>query len=505
MRIAVAVVSHEGCTFNPAPTDLASFAARCLIYGQEMIDNPPDSAGHLRGVVETLGDIAPDAELLPTVAARTTAGGRIEPESLDHLRTTILDGLRGAGRLDGFVFCLHGAGAAEGIDDVEGYLLESARDVVGPDLPIGVTLDHHGNITQKMIDHATVIVGDRYQPHDKYDTGRLLAALFMRVVRGEVDPVMAYRKLPLISHQEQYLTSKPPMKTWFDSARALESAGAVLSASTFPMQPWLDVEQAGYSIVVVTDGDQSAAEAAADEIAEVGWSLRADFQRTDSVPPGEAVAIAAGQDGVSAVSDTGDSVGGGSGGDSTVLLDAFLRNGGPRALIPLVHPPIAEMIADLQEGQDVTVEVGSTVSRWWKPMRVTGIVRTIDPDYMVPVGGTVRHVTSGHEIPVQDSRSCGATVVLDVDSVTLVISQRPGNAGRAPVHFAGLGIDVDVYDAAVLKTASNFQFWSADLTTNVVRANTTGPTQSDIVDLDWQRVPRPMYPLDGALADWKTL
>ena len=73
------------------------------------------------------------------------------------------------------------------------------------------------------------------------------------------------------------------------------------------------------------------------------------------------------------------------------------------------------------------------------------------------------------------------------------------------MHFTGLGIDVDAYDAAVLKTASNFQFWSSDLTTNVVRADTTGPTQSDIIGLNWQRIPRPMYPLDADLEDWKIL
>lgn len=503
MRIAIAVVSHEGCTFNPTLTDLSAFEARCLIYGQEMIDSPPDAAGHLRGAVETLSQLAPDVELVPTMAARTTAGGRIERATLEHLRTTILDGLRGAGKLDGFVFCLHGAGAAEGIDDVEGYLLESAREVVGPDLPIGVTLDHHANITRKMIDHATVIVGDRYQPHDKYDTGRLLAELFMRVVGGEVDPVMVYRKLPLISHQEQYLTSKPPMKTWFDAARSREGSGNVLSASTFPMQPWLDVEKAGFSVVVVTDGDQAAADEAADEVAEVGWSLRSDFQVTDSVPPDEAVAIAARMDGLTVMSDTGDSVGGGSGGDSTVLLEAFLRHGGPRALIPMVHPPIAGIITDLQEGQELTLEVGSAVSAWWEPLTVTGIVRKIEPDYMVPVGDPVKHVTSANALPVQDARSCGATVVLEVDNVILVISERPGNAGRAPVHFTGLGIDVDAFDAAVLKTASNFQFWSPDMTTNVVRADTTGPTQSDIIGLNWERIPRPMYPLDADLSVWR--
>ena len=503
MRIAVAVVSHEGCTFNPTLTDLSGFAARCLVYGQEMIVDPPDAAGHLRGVVETLEALVPGIELVPTMAARTTAGGRIERATLEHLRSTILEGLRQAGELDGFVFCLHGAGAAEGIDDVEGYLLESAREVVGPDLPIGVTLDHHANITRTMIEQATVIVGDRYQPHDKYDTGRLLAELFVRVVKRDVDPVMVYRKLPLISHQEQYLTSKPPMKTWFDAARSREGSGTVLSASTFPMQPWLDVEEGGYSVVVVSDGDRVAAEETADEIADVGWSLRAEFQRTDSVPPDEAVAIAASQQGLTIMSDTGDSVGGGSGGDSTVLLEAFLRHGGPRVMIPMVHPPIADMVADLEVGQKLTLEVGSAVSHWWDPVTVTGVVRTIDPDYMVPEGARVQHVSSGTALPVQDARSCGATVVLEVANVLLVISERPGSAGRAPVHFTGLGIDVDSYDAVVLKTASNFQFWSPDLKTNVVRADTAGPTQSDMVGLDWDRIPRPMYPLDTDVTDWR--
>ena len=31
-------------------------------------------------------------------------------------------------------------------------------------------------------------------------------------------------KLPLLSHQEQFLTVKPPMRTWFARARAMERA-----------------------------------------------------------------------------------------------------------------------------------------------------------------------------------------------------------------------------------------------------------------------------------------
>ena len=55
---------------------------------------------------------------------------------------------------------------------------------------------------------------------------------------------------------------------------------------------------------------------------------------------------------------------------------------------------------------------------------------------------------------------------------------------------------------AVLKTASNFQFFAA-LTSQVIRADTRGPGQSDVFTLPWKRMPRPIYPLDP-MTDWRT-
>ena len=53
----------------------------------------------------------------------------------------------------------------------------------------------------------------------------------------------------------------------------------------------------------------------------------------------------------------------------------------------------------------------------------------------------------------------------------------------------------------VLKTASNFQYY-ASVTSRVIRVDTTGPTQSDIKTLPWERIPRPIYPLDEP-ASWR--
>ena len=66
---------------------------------------------------------------------------------------------------------------------------------------------------------------------------------------------------------------------------------------------------------------------------------------------------------------------------------------------------------------------------------------------------------------------------------------------------AALGVEPADYKVSVLKTASNFQYFRP-ITSEVIRADTPGPTQSDITTLDWVRAPRPLYPL-GDIADWR--
>ena len=54
---------------------------------------------------------------------------------------------------------------------------------------------------------------------------------------------------------------------------------------------------------------------------------------------------------------------------------------------------------------------------------------------------------------------------------------------------------------AVLKTASNFQYFD-EIASGLVRADTRGPGQSDVFTLPWQRIPRPVYPLE-TISDWR--
>jgi microcystin degradation protein MlrC len=493
MRIGLYQMSQETDTFNPLPTTMDDFAAFGLETGAQMLERHrgPSTIGGYLAAVEASGR---DVETVGLGHGLAVAGGRITTDALRFFEDRLRTELAAAGPLDGLAMHLHGACSAEGVDDVEGRLLAVARETA-PGVPIVLTIDHHANVTGAMVDGCDALVGYRTQPHDPFDTAVASTNLLLRIVAGEVRATMAWRKIPLLSHQEQYLTAAGPMKTWFDRARALEREPGILSVSAFPMQPWLDVEEAGWAAVVVSDGDPARAEQAADELADLAWSLRADFQVKTSVSADEAVLDAEAADREAGkplviLSDHGDSVFGGAAGDSTVLLEALLRLGvAGRALVPLIDPAAAASLADAELGTTLTVRVGGNVSGFFRPLEVTGTLRRRE----------------SRRLRLDDTPfgefDLGPCAVLDLGTVTLLITSLRGVAGNHPGVYRAFGVEPSEFRMVVTKTASNFQ-WFMPLTTRVIRVNTPGPTTSEIADLPWQRVPRPIYPLDQR-ADWR--
>lgn len=479
-------MSQESDTFNPAPTTFDHFESYGVHRGADVLAN---AHGQITGHLAAAGSAV---ESVGIFSAMAVAGGRLSAATLERLADEVRAGLLDAGHLDGLALFLHGACAAEGVDDVEGHLLGVVRRVVGPDLPIALGLDHHANLTAAMVDGADVVVGHRTQPHDLVDTGRLTTALLLRLLAGEVRPTMAWRKLPMLTHQEQYLTSGGPMGEWFGRARAMEDLPGVLQVSPFPMQPWLDVDDAGWSVLVVTDGDAALAGTLADQLADHAWDRRHAFLERTSLPVAEAVAgLEAAERGVVVMSDTGDSVRGGAGGDSTVIIAELIRQGaaGP-VLVPLVQPDLAELTAGAAVGDHVSLRVGGAVAGMHEPVTVTGRLVHLAPT----------EVVFGADY-VNPSADLGMTAVMATSFGHLVITEHTGIGGVHPEMYRQLGLDPAAHKGAVIKTASNFQHF-ASIASALVRVDTPGPTQSDILGLPWRRAPRPIFPLDE-IADWR--
>ena len=486
MRIATIAIGQETNDFNPVPTTLDDFRAFGIHEGQEILEKM-QGKGQVGGCVDAVAASGMNVEWIPIISAWAMAGGRVSTEARMFFEERIGTGLRNSGKIDALALHLHGAAAAEGVDDMEGAQLAICRAILGPDIPIVLSLDHHANITRQMVELSTAIVAHRTQPHDVYDTGKIAGEILVRILRKEIRPVMAWRKLRLVTHQEQFLTSQGPMKAWFDHARALEAKDKrVLHLALCPMQPWLDVAEGGWTSVVVVDGDKALAERLADESADLAWSMRATFMKKEAVSIDDAVRRAdQAAKGVVVLSDTGDTVFGGTAGDSNLILEAILRLGiKSRALMPLIEPVTVAKLIAAGEGSEITLPIGGHLSpKFFKPLTVTGRVRKIcDGRVKVPVFQQPEH-------------DMGRTVIFDVGPATLLVSERPGAAGNVPDVYRWFGIEPSDYKMAVLKTASNFQFFKS-ISSEVIRVDTPGPGQSDVVGLPWARVPRPMYPME---------
>ena len=80
------------------------------------------------------------------------------------------------------------------LDDSDSAIrLEAIRGLVGPKVPIVVSLDGHANVTPKMGQHATMLIGVKTNPHyDFAPTGRLGARVIAGIGDGSISPVSAW-------------------------------------------------------------------------------------------------------------------------------------------------------------------------------------------------------------------------------------------------------------------------------------------------------------------------
>ncbi len=484
MRIAVAEVAQETDSFSPLIADRSDFEAYGLYFGDEILERMR-GVGPIGGFLEIAAQQPEAVDLCPIIRAWGSAGGTITAETLDFLTERLVSGLKHSMPLDAVFLSLHGAAASEKEDDVEGHVLQAVREVVGRDIPVVVAFDHHANITRRMVECADLLIGHETQPHDPPATGRKVARLLFRMLRGEIHPTVRWRKIPMITPQDQFLTSAGPMQEWFDLARQMETRSGVLDVSPYPMQPWLDVAEGGWAVIVHTNNDAELADSLAAEIADKAWSLREQFWRSERVAPAEAVRQAVAADrGLIILSDTGDSVYGGAPGDSTCILKALLDQQIPcPAFVPMIDSEALQAALAAGVGARITVELGGKLDHVFsQPVRVTG---------------NVAAVSRGFTVDLRDRGVCDLrqTALLEVGEIRIALLDHRSFAVNHPVLYTHLGLDIADAKMVVVKTASNFQFFSR-WRSGLIRVDSPGTTQSDLTAFRWQRIPRPTYPLD---------
>src|SRR5262245_61575811 len=111
MRILTGCLIQESNTFSPLRTDLSSFRAGCLQYGEALLHEMPRTRTELGGIIASLDRAG--AEVVPTVAAWASSGGPMARADFDELAGGFLERVRAACPVDGVALALHGAWVAE--------------------------------------------------------------------------------------------------------------------------------------------------------------------------------------------------------------------------------------------------------------------------------------------------------------------------------------------------------------------------------------------------------
>jgi microcystin degradation protein MlrC len=485
MRVAVCGFIHESNTFNPLRTDRAAFVAQSLTFGPALLDEWRDAHHEVGGFLEAAVDER--YEPVPIVMAWATPSGPVTDEVFDEVTQAIIDGVQRE-RPDGLLLALHGAMVAESHPDADGEVLARLRKALGADFPIVVTLDLHGNLSQRLIDSCTAAVAYRTNPHvDQRECGRRAARLLAGTLRSEVRPRTALAKPPLIVNIMVQDTSQEPLKSFMDEARALEARPGILAASLLPGFAYSDVPQMGPSVVVVTDGDPAMAQREADHLGARLWEAREHLvKRLPDAVTAVAQALRAERLPVVLV-DTGDNVGGGSAADGTVLLAEMLRQGATDGVICLFAPEEVRRCIAAGVGAEVTLTVGGKVDRrHGGPLTLTGRVRLFHDGTYVETA--VRH--GGKR-----TNHMGPTALVEGPGRNLLVLTSLRHPPFSLGQLTCLGIQPERQRLLVVKAAIAYKAAYAPVAGTIIEVDTPGLTAVNPERFDYRHVRRPLYPI----------
>ncbi|PKN56534.1 MAG: hypothetical protein CVU56_15645 [Deltaproteobacteria bacterium HGW-Deltaproteobacteria-14] len=493
LRIAYGRVAQETNSLSPVHTELADFhrthwleadalhrATGRFGYEARGFIRSAELSGFRRAVRQHgLGEV----EAVPLFSAWTIPAGPLSRACFEALRDRLVADLRAAGPLDGVMLSLHGAMGAEGTVDPDGDLLAAVREVVGPDVKVAISLDLHAQVTDRTERYADIIAAYRTNPHrDHAQTGFRAGKMLIEALRGRTRPTSAWRSLPMVMGGGLTLDFLPPMRGIFQRMRRMERLARVLDTSLFMCHLWNDHPALGWSVHVVTDGDQALAERLADELAEAAWAVRHHGLPT---PPTASEAIAKVRAattrrklGTACVSDVSDVVGAGATGENPRLVAALLAEAQDlTSFAPIRDAVVVEALWDEPLGAAVATEVGGR----------------LQPELNPPLAVRGR---LANKVRLE---GYGRVVLLDLGHVQLAVTEGPPLVMK-PGFYRDLGLNPWRADICVVKSFFPFRLYFLAENRLTLYARTEGITDFDLVKgFEMEHPVFPMVELD----DWR--
>jgi microcystin degradation protein MlrC len=488
-RIAVGGILTECNHLGGLPIDLSIYEACELFRDEEVLQQRMSVVG---GMLNALCEGA--AEPVPLIYASACAGGPITSDCYRQLRGELFERLEQALPVDAVLLPLHGSALVEDLDDPEGDMIHRTRELVGPDVPVVVTLDLHAHVTEQMVRDADALLGwETYPHHDQYPTGRRAARLLLEMLAGKCRPTMAMGKVPVITSAINGSTNDDdPFAELMRYTKALEQQDGVLSTSLFLIHPYMDVADMGSGGLVVTDNDIDRAESLAADIARRYWDRRHDLEPR-IFSPAEAIANAMKIGGGPVILvETADCCGGGAAGDSIATLAALVDSGiDAPAIVPVVDPEAAAACHAAGEGASLSIPLGHKLDpRWGSTRTFSGNVESLSDGRFTYSGGQ----WEGHH------EQMGPTAVFVIGQVRVIIMSR-ATYDWADEQVRAVGLDPKAVKFIVAKNPMNYRLAYGAIAKEIIVLDTPGPTPATLRHVNFQKLQRPYFPADPDIPD----
>ncbi|MDH3693539.1 MAG: M81 family metallopeptidase [Gammaproteobacteria bacterium] len=451
-KIAVGGWQHETNTFSPVKADYHSFERADewppLSRGNSMFDTVHGVHLPINRAIETLKERG--HTLAPLLWCSATPCAHVTQRAFDTILSMLLDELQSVLPVDGIYLDLHGAMVCEHSQDGEGEILRSIREIVGRDIPIAVSLDLHANVTQQMVDHATVLDLFRTYPHvDMGETGARTAHHLNTLLRNGEEWKKAYRQTDFLIPLNWGCTLIEPAKSLYDYLPSLinDDTPAVSFACGFHLS---DIHDVGPSVVAYGKTQQ-----AADDVADAMLSaINAKESRFGGKiwPADEAVTeaqrIISTKDGPVVLADTQDNPGGGGSGDTTGLLQSLLNMNVESTLFGTLNDAqTATKAHQLGIGERFDAQLGEHSGLvGHKPLHANTKVVALSDGSFTATGPMYKGARM----------TLGPCALLEIDDVQVLVSSHAVQTADQSI-FKHIGIDPEGKSVIALKSSVHFR------------------------------------------------
>ncbi len=416
-------------------------------------------------------------EAIPSINANALPGGTISLDAYTRISQELLDALPLDGSIDGVWLHLHGAMNVESLGSGEDMLVSRIREIVGPNVPIAIALDLHGNITHTLTRISNIICGYRTAPHeDIEDTYMQAAKLLVRALDEGLNPWSMIVKVPILLPGERVVTTSGPGKHIISRLNELDKIDGVWRSSYFTGMAWIDCSFNGSAVVVTGVGEnKEPIKEAMVELANEIWSLRDDFAYQElALPPKEAIERAMQEKNkLVFISDSGDNVTAGAVGDNSYMLNLLIEKKVTNALLAGIWDSKAvETCAAVGEGAKIATEIGGLFDRKSQRTKIEGIVKSLhknDDDKVI-------------------------TAVISIPGIDIIVNAIRESITEAD-DFIRYGLKYNDYNIIVVKLGYLYPGLAKIKDLSII-ALTEGNSALDILTIPYKLQRRPMYPID---------